>query len=183
MGIVVAVSGMPGCGKGEVSSIAEKRGIPVFSMGDLIRQEVARRNLSEDPHVFGKVAQEMRDNFGDGVLAEKLIEKVNLEASNSALVIIEGLRGVAEDEIFRRELNHNFSILSIEASPELRFARIQKRKRSEDGDFSSFIDRDTREVRWGLTDLIEAADWTIVNEGKLSSYRIKIEDWIDNVLM
>ena len=183
MGLVVAISGMPGCGKGEFSSIAKKRGIPVFSMGDLIRQEVSRLNLPENPQIFGKVAQEMRDEFGEGVLAEKLIEKVNIEANNAALVIIEGLRGIAEDAIFRKKLNHNFSILSIEASSELRFERVQKRKRSEDGDISNFLDRDAREAGWGLSDIIEAADWRIVNEGDLGSYRVKIENWIENVLV
>ena len=52
---VVAIAGMPGSGKGEVAAVLAARGIPILSMGDMVREEVRRRGLAEAPHVFGEV--------------------------------------------------------------------------------------------------------------------------------
>ena len=45
MSRVLAVCGMPGSGKGEFAQIFMDAGIPVRSMGDMVREEVARRAL------------------------------------------------------------------------------------------------------------------------------------------
>ena len=55
MGHAVAVCGMPGSGKGEFANIIAANGVPVRSMGDMIRAEVRRHGLDEAPHVFGEV--------------------------------------------------------------------------------------------------------------------------------
>ena len=49
MSLVLAVCGMPGSGKGEFASIFIEQNIPVLSMGDMIRAEVASRGLEESP--------------------------------------------------------------------------------------------------------------------------------------
>ena len=41
MSRVLAVCGMPGSGKGEFAQIFMDAGIPVRSMGDMVREEVA----------------------------------------------------------------------------------------------------------------------------------------------
>ncbi len=43
---VIIIVGMPGAGKSLASSVAAKRGVPVFVSGDIIRAEAKRRNLS-----------------------------------------------------------------------------------------------------------------------------------------
>ena len=40
MGRVIAVCGLPASGKGEFAAILAETGIPVLSMGDMIRAEV-----------------------------------------------------------------------------------------------------------------------------------------------
>jgi adenylate kinase family enzyme len=42
MARVVAVCGMPGSGKGEFANVLHSHGIPVLSMGDMVRAEVRR---------------------------------------------------------------------------------------------------------------------------------------------
>ncbi len=41
--VIVCVTGMPGCGKEEVARIAERMGFSVVRMGDVVREEAARR--------------------------------------------------------------------------------------------------------------------------------------------
>ena len=43
MGHAIAVCGMPGSGKGEFARIIADNGIPVRSMGDMVRAEVEAR--------------------------------------------------------------------------------------------------------------------------------------------
>ena len=73
MGLVIAVSGLPAAGKGEFAAILAATGIPVRSMGDMVRAEVRARGIPEAPHVFGEVATEMRAEHGDDVLAHRLV--------------------------------------------------------------------------------------------------------------
>jgi dephospho-CoA kinase len=180
MGKVVAVCGMPGSGKGEFAQIIAKQGIPVRSMGDMVRAEVASRNLEPSPTIFGEVAADLRANHGEEVLAVRLADEVDNLLETHPVVLIEGMRGTAEFEIFKNRWKSNFSSMAIEASKEIRFARTQSRGRSEDGDYTQFEIRETREAGWGLTQLISKADFTIINEGNLEELIYESKSWLSN---
>ena len=60
MGLVIAVSGLPAAGKGEFAAILAATGIPVRSMGDMVRAEVRARGIPEAPHVFGESLRDTR---------------------------------------------------------------------------------------------------------------------------
>ena len=70
MGRVLAVCGLPGSGKGEFASVMERNGIPILSMGDMVRAEVSRLNIEESPGIFGEIAAQLRAEFGDDVEAD-----------------------------------------------------------------------------------------------------------------
>ena len=154
MARVIAVCGMPGSGKGEFAQIMANNGCPVFSMGDMIRLEVKTRGLEESPEIFGIIAAELREKFGDDVLAVRLADTIDSELQSNQMVLIEGLRGTAEYEIFKNRWGVDFCTVAIVDSPDIRFARIQTRGRSEDGNHEQFLIRETRESGWGLNDLI-----------------------------
>lgn len=97
---VIAIAGMPGAGKGSVSSAASARGIPVFVCGDVIREETARRGLPPTPENMGAVMLDIRQQEGPAVVAERLIPK--LEASSSQMGIVEGVRSMAEVDALRK---------------------------------------------------------------------------------
>lgn len=164
---VVAIAGMPGSGKGEVAAVLAARGIPILSMGDMVREEVRRRGLAEAPHVFGEVAADLRASHGEEVLAVRLCDAVDQALEAAPLVIIEGMRGTAEHAIFSARWNDRFGSLGVLAGAELRFQRILRRGRSEDGDRAAFEVRDARERGWGLEALLDTATWTLENEGDL----------------
>ena len=52
MGLVIAVSGLPAAGKGEFAAILAATGIPVRSMGDMVRAEVKGLEVSQKRHMF-----------------------------------------------------------------------------------------------------------------------------------
>lgn len=176
---VVAISGMPGAGKGVFGHVAIDMGFIVRSMGDMIRAEVELRGLKGDPHVFGRIAQELRDEYGYGVLAERLVKVIDEDLMTSEMVIIEGIRGDAERDIFSSAWGDEFGVLAIDASAEARFNRIQARARAEDGDLAAFEERDQREKGWGLGVLLEQADWHLSNETDLADFEIASRNWLN----
>ena len=139
-------------------------------MGDMIRAEVASRGLEESPNIFGEIASELRAEFGEEVLAVRLADKIDLMRSDNELILIEGLRGTAERDIFQNRWNNEFKVVGIRADKEVRFQRIMKRNRSEDGDRKSFETRDEREKGWGLEQLIAQADYLVENRDPLSEF-------------
>ena len=182
MGRVFAVCGLPASGKGEFATILAKTGIPVLSMGDMIRAEVKKRNIEEYPEVFGEVAQQLRQQFGDDILAVRLCSAVDNLLEKHDVVLIEGLRGVAEYDVFHSHWSDKFSTIAVTADEEIRFQRIQLRGRAEDGDRDSLKIRDEREIGWGLDVLINQADFTLSNDGSLSDFVNKCQIWLEQIL-
>ena len=171
MAWVVAVCGMPGSGKGEFAGVLAEAGGPLVSMGDMIRAEVQRLGLEEAPHVFGEVAASLRAAHGEDVLAVRLCDRVDELLQRHPLVLIEGLRGTAEDAVFATRWGEMYRTVAIIADAELRFQRTLKRGRSEDGDRAAFEARNQREQGWGLDALIEGAGDKIHNDVDLPEFQ------------
>src|SRR5207249_4194209 len=57
---VIVIVGMPGAGKSLASSVAAKRGVPVFVSGNIIRAEAKRRNLSPSRKNIGRIMLKIR---------------------------------------------------------------------------------------------------------------------------
>lgn len=178
MGHAVAVCGMPGSGKGEFAKIISDNGIPVRSMGDMVRAEVAARGLTGSPTVFGEVAADLRRKFGDDILAKRLADEVSKLMLTHSIVLIDGLRGTAEYEMFSNRWGSEFTCIAIIANQDVRFLRTQKRGRPEDGDRQQFQIREDREAGWGLNSLIEQADYSLTNESTLTEFVQATNGWL-----
>ena len=179
MGRVLAVCGLPGSGKGEFAAVVHRFGIPILSMGDMVRAEVTRLGVEESPGIFGKIAAQLRSEFGDDVLAKRLCDAVDELLVDNDVILIEGLRGTAEFDLFQSRWGDNFSTIAIIASMKIRFQRIQSRGRSEDGDFAAFEVREKRETGWGLDKLIESADIVLPNDSNLEDFHALCENWLE----
>ncbi len=160
--LVVGLAGMPGAGKSLVVETAWKMGYGVVVMGDVVREETKRRGLSLNPENTGKVMLELRRQGGSNIVARKCIIKI--EEQERAKVIIDGIRSLSEVKVFRNEFS-NFSLVAIFSSPEKRFRRLFRRKRSDDPhSWEIFNERDKRELSVGLGGAIAMADHLIVND-------------------
>ena len=178
MSRVLAVCGMPGSGKGEFAQVFMEAGIPVRSMGDMVREEVARRNLEVVPEIFGEVASDLRREFGEDVLAVRLTAAVDELLNTHSLVLIDGLRGTAEYNVFKSTWGERFQSVAIHTDKDIRFERMMARGRSEDGGIATFEARDEREKGWGLEDLIDDADVLVENNDDLVQFQNQIRTWL-----
>ena len=182
MSRVFAVCGMPGSGKGEFAKVFMEADIPVRSMGDMVREEVARRDLEVVPEVFGRVASDLRREFGEDGLAVRLTAAVDELLNIHPIVLIDGLRGTAEYSVFKSTWGERFQSIAIHTDKDIRFERMMARGRSEDGGISTFEARDEREKGWGLEDLIADADVLVENNDDLVQFQDQIRTWLATLI-
>ena len=87
-------------------------------------------------------------------------------------VLVDGLRGRAELEVFRKAFGEALVVVAVHASPKTRHERMLRRKRLDDAlTIDAVRARDLRELSWGLGDVIATADVMLVNESSLDDFR------------
>jgi dephospho-CoA kinase len=70
----------------------------------------------------------------------------------------------------------------VYASPEARFNRIFRRKRSDDPDgWELFHERDLRELSVGLGNTIAMAEYLIINENRKGNTRVVVKEFIRRI--
>jgi len=164
---VVCVTGMPGCGKEEVLRVAAGLGFSVVRMGDVVRAEASRRGLPMEDRTVGGLAHQERVEHGFGIWAERTLPRLQGER-----VLVDGLRGKAELDVFRRAFGERLVVIAVHASPQTRYRRMRERSRSDDAaTLADLCARDERELGWGLGEVIATADVVLVNEESLASFR------------
>lgn len=165
---------MPGSGKGIFQRILQRLGYPVVIMGDEIREEAKRKNVNPTPENLGKIMIHLRQLEGSAVIAKRCIPK--LKKKTEKIIGIDGIRSLSEIKEFKKHFSQ-FITIAIHASPQTRYERLSKRKRSDDPkNWKTFVQRDQRELNVGMGDVIATADYMIVNEGSLLQLKRKIHN-------
>jgi predicted RNA binding protein with dsRBD fold (UPF0201 family)/dephospho-CoA kinase len=174
---VIAFVGLPLSGKSTASKVAEGMGIPVVCMGDVVREEAKRRGLALTDENLGKVANELRQKEGMDAIAKRCIPIIREKGKDTGVVVVDGIRGIAEVERFKKEFGDDFILINIEAPLEIRFQRALKRKRSDDiTTIEDLKKRDERELSWNMGEAMKIANFTIENTSGLEAFKEKVRD-------
>jgi predicted RNA binding protein with dsRBD fold (UPF0201 family)/adenylate kinase family enzyme len=172
---VIAFVGMPGAGKTEASNVAREMGIPVVVMGDVLREEVKTRGLPPTDENIGSVAKQLRKEEGMDSIAKRCIPRIKAYEGKSDVVVVDGIRGIAEVETFKKEFDDNFTLVKVDAPFELRLERLKGRGRSDDaGSVEWLKQRDERELSWGMGKAMEAADKSVTNLNPIQKFRDEV---------
>lgn len=200
---VYGVTGLPGSGKSIISRIAKKENIHTISMGDVIRKEAELNNCST-----AQAAVSLRKKYGNNVVADRCVKYIQNHAKNNRfkkktqvkkihnknknkaprkykkieqdIYIIEGIRSPYEVKYFKKFFK-NFKVIAIHSNPEARFNRLKRRKRSDDStDFKKFQERDRRELKFGIGNVISLADYMLINEGPIQIFKNNVRALITN---
>ena len=163
------MSGPPGSGKAAVGHVLEERGWKLFSLGDVVRSEVASRNLEATPSNIGLVAQDMRDELGPAIVMERLLPDIEAAVEHNH-VVIDGLRQIEELERLQSS-QPRMIVIAVDASESQRRERINSGLRPDDGNFD---EREAREWGWGLEMVMQLADLTIKNDGTEDDFTASI---------
>ena len=160
--LLVLVTGMPGSGKSVVASMLSRiLDAPVYSMGDIVRREVARRGMELTVENIERVARELRREMGMAAVAKLLLHE--LQGVDAGIVVVDGVRSLDEVEVLRGAGRP--CIVAVHASPLTRYRRMMARARRGDIDgWNSFRMRDMANLSYGIGGVIAMADYMIVNE-------------------
>ena len=163
---VVAIVGMAGAGKSEVSRIFEESGFTRVRFGDLTDEEVKKRGLELTEENERNIRELLRQEHGMAVYA-----KFNLLRIDSALVhsdvVIDGLYSWEEYTLLKEYYGEDFALVSVWASPRVRYARLSGR-RSRQLTLDEAASRDRAELeKASKGGPIAMADFTILNESSV----------------
>lgn len=170
---VIGIVGLPGSGKSEAASVAEELGIPVVTMGDVIRRECRDRGLDPADH-HGEIASALREENGPDAIAQRSLPVIEDVLDDGDTVLVDGIRAGVEVERFEEAFGDSFSLVSIEAPFEVRAERVTARGRDNTDDGESLRERDERERGFGMDDAIARADVTVHNTDTLAAFHEKI---------
>ncbi|MBD3211507.1 MAG: flagellar hook-basal body complex protein FliE [Candidatus Lokiarchaeota archaeon] len=176
--IIIGFCGLPGSGKSTAIEAINDWGV-VINMGDIVREEAKKSNISETDENLGKIAQNLRQVEGKGVLAKKCVEKI--QKSNNSTFFIDGLRSWEEVEMFRKYWK--FPVIAIKTDLEKRFQIIKKRDRKDDPDtLKELRKRENRELNFGLDKVIKNADYEIMNNSTKKVLKKKTREIVKKII-
>jgi dephospho-CoA kinase len=172
---IIAFAGMPCSGKSEAVQIADEMKLPVIRMGDMVWEEVRNRGLTLDEKNVGAIADQMRRDIGMDVWAKRTIDKIS-RIDKAKSIIIDGIRNIEEIDTFKKELGKDFIIIAVTASDKTRQKRFINRGREDDSlNVQDIKDRDRRELKWGLGNVIASADIIVPNENGMEEFKKEIK--------
>ncbi|MDD4898513.1 MAG: AAA family ATPase [Methanocellales archaeon] len=177
--------GMPASGKTEAANVARALGIPVIQMGDVVRAEVKARGLKITEESVGKVANDIRESEGMGAVALRCVPHIKNAIKNmdGKVVVIDGIRGVAEAKVYKDAFGIQFTLIAIHAPQKARFEWAMARKREDDiENRESFLQKDERETSWGLPEAIDMADFSIENDCTLEEFKQRVKTTLESII-
>jgi dephospho-CoA kinase len=181
----IAYAGFPGAGKTEAARFGvEHVGGTHVSMGEVVKA-LAKAEIGTDAtsEQIGEWATLRREFNGEDAMALLLVERWATSDVPVDPVHIEGVRSPEEIEVFRRFFP-DLSVVFVDSDFEDRLSRIQARDRDGEGGFDGedLIERDEREMDWGLLHLHEIADYHLPNDGDLSVLRNRVRMLTEGIL-
>lgn len=160
---ILIVTGMPGAGKEEFLSVAGSKGISFVRMGDVVREAYAA--TKKDDVSIGQFADSERKDHGKNIWAKRTIDRMQ-----GAIFLVDGCRSMDEVRSFR-ELSNDVRIVGIHTPPEQRYERLIKRGRDDaPANVNEFNERDSREISWGIAEVIALSDVMLVNDSSLQNF-------------
>ncbi len=163
MKTIIGITGMPGSGKTEVAKLLKRKKFYVFNMGDIV-MKLAKKNKIEMVNVkIRDFATNMRKLHGNDFFAKETVKELN-KVQNQGIVIV-GIKSKYEIKVIKRHFRH-LMLISILVPTSVRFTRLKKRARIGDPKvISDLAYRDRKELGWGLSKIINSADYIIMNTG------------------
>src|SRR5262249_19133153 len=124
--MLIGLTGRNASGKGKVAKYLEQKSFYYYSLSDLIRDEIGRRGQPLTPEALIKTGNELGQQFGPAVLAQRILEKTE----NDKNYVIDSIRNPKEVEALRA--SKNFKLVVVTAPIEVRYERLKKRAREGD---------------------------------------------------
>ena len=165
---VVAIVGMAGSGKSDVSRIFQRHGFTRIRFGDITDEEVKKRGMELNEENERRVREMLRQEHGMDAYAKLNLPRIEVALKESD-VVIDGLYSWEEYTFLKAHYGENLCLVAVWSSPAVRYARLTGRKiRGLAGEEAA--SRDAAEIaNLNKGGPIAVADFTIINESSLQS--------------
>ncbi|MCA6070396.1 MAG: AAA family ATPase [Endomicrobium sp.] len=181
--MIIGLTGSYCSGKDTIAEyISKKYGYKHFSLSDVIRDVMKEEGIEpvrENLIVFGT---KLRGKNGNGVLAKKVLEKINLDGK----YCITSIRH--SDEVKALQERKDFVLVNIDAPQDVRFERMQNRKRPGDPQtLEKFIELEKIESQTEgsgqqLRKTANMADITFINDSNdITTLEVAIDDLLKSI--
>lgn len=177
MNRIIAVIGMCGSGKSEAVKYFENSGYRKVYFGEVVIEELKSRGLEINEKNERFVREDLRKEFGMGVMAIKSIDKIKnyLKDSN---VVVESLYSWEEYKILSREFGESFKLLNIFTTKSLRYERLKNRL-FRPLTFEEAVSRDFGEIeKLDKGGPIAFADFTVFNDSTLEELNNSLKKFL-----
>ncbi|MFA5184251.1 MAG: AAA family ATPase [Patescibacteria group bacterium] len=147
--------------------LEEKYSASSYRYSTVLRDILKRLYLPVDRNNMQNLSLDLRTRFGGDLLARVIIEDV--AGDQNEIVIVDGVRRL-EDVTSLTKKFPDLYIISIDASPEIRYNRVIKRNENigdRDKTFEQFIQDGQAEAEREITTVMAAAQYRLDNNGTL----------------
>jgi len=175
--MIIGLTGKNGAGKTAVCEYLQRRSFEYHSLSDEIREEAGRRGLKITREVLIELGNELRTKYGPGVLAEKILRK--LDSSHN--FVIDSIRNPIEADVLKGR--NDFTLLAVEADKSVRFERSRKRGREAAAQtLQQFVAEEARELHSDnptnqqLHATRQKADLVVTNNGTLEDLHRRLDE-------
>ncbi|PYV38134.1 MAG: hypothetical protein DMG09_12765 [Acidobacteria bacterium] len=181
--MIIGLTGPNAAGKTEVGQYLKARGFECHSLSDEIREEAAKRGCEISREVLVEIGNELRGRFGPGVLAERILQRLEPDRN----YVVDSIRNPAEVEALRRR--KDFTLLAVQADRKIRFERSRARGREGAAQtLEQFAFEEERELHskdpasQQLVATQQLADVTLYNNGSLEELHRQLDTLLPRLM-
>ncbi|MFW5902763.1 MAG: AAA family ATPase [archaeon] len=173
---IIGLTGTHRSGKDTVANyLKEKYNFKTLTFSDFLKKrlkkkgkEITKMNLSEE-------GDQLRKEKGRGALAEEIYEEI--KKNNWEKIALSGFMSPEEVEYIKRKTD-DFNLVKVTAKSEERFKR---RSESEPDNLEEFLQRDKKDEKKGVKEVMETADYEVKNNSSKQDLYEKIDQLMKNI--
>ena len=120
---VIAIVGLPGSGKSEVSDFLISKNFLYIRLGQTVLDELMKQKLPPGEKSERKLREGLRKKHGMAAMAVLNIDKIKKMEGD---IVIDGLYSWEEYLYFKEKIS-NIKLIAVYASPEVRYDRLVDR--------------------------------------------------------
>lgn len=169
--MIIALVGMPGSGKSEISRLLNSQGFSRIRFGDVTDEELIKRGLEINEENEKTIRNKLRKDIGMDVYAKLNEPKIRSILDSGSRVVIDGMRSFEEYAHLKGAFKNKLAVVHVYSSPKIRYERLGKRNirplsREE------CVKRDLDEIlNLQIGGSIAMADFLIPNEGSIKDLK------------
>ena len=170
MHLVVGLTGSFGSGCSTVAELLRGNGdYHVEALSTPLKEEAKKRNLEPERHTLQALGNELRERRGNGFLALEAAAAAR-KAGRDKHWVLDGIRNPGEIEALRSEFP-NFYLIAVDASRDIRYARLKGRYERNEAEFDRDDQRDRSEPfphGQQVAACVDRADVLLLNEKEIT---------------